>query len=212
MFPPTPRLASPGIGLALHNQQPFVSGCVAFAHNGTIGNEDGNIVQRPAPYREALGLVHSTTMSDSRIYADLFFLRLEEIQQRRQSWRRPPSVDEVLQAQAQAISQLRRDYPDASYNTVIETGDYTFAAQAHADKPKHSEGLRRIYEEAGWSHRIDSYCEMGYATISHADGSATSVASSSGYAGRDHWTSLGNNTLLVMSHRDASVRTLSLDV
>ena len=71
------RLASPGIGLLLENQQPFSSGGVAFAHNGTIGEDDINIVQRPAAYRNSLGLVHSTTMSDSRIYADLFFLHLD---------------------------------------------------------------------------------------------------------------------------------------
>ena len=116
----------------------------------------------------------------------------------------------MRQALALTIAQLRRDYPDASYNNVIETADFTFATQAHADKPKYSAGLRRIYEEAGWSRRIDSYYELGYMTIPHADGSVTSVASSSGFAASDHWNKLGNDTLLVISHRDASVQELSL--
>jgi gamma-glutamyl hercynylcysteine S-oxide hydrolase len=204
------RLASPGIGFLLDNQQPFASNGVAFAHNGTISNDDGNIVERPATYRESLGLIHSTTTSDSRIYADLFLLRLEELRQRRQPRESNQGADEVRQALAQTIAELRRDYPDASFNSVIETADFTFAIRAHADKPKVSPGLRRRYEEAGWSCRIDSYCELGYTTISHADGSVTSVASSSGYTANDHWTKLGNNTLLVISHRDASVQTLAL--
>jgi predicted glutamine amidotransferase len=204
------RWASPGISLALDNQQPFAAAGVAFAHNGTIGDDRGNIVQRPAPYRESLGLVHSTTMSDSRIYADLFFLHLDDLAGRRQSPGRNPGVEEVRRALALTIALLRGDCPNASFNNVIWTADFTFATQAHADEPKFSAGLRRGYEEAGWAQRIDSYYELTYATISHADGSATSVASSSGYEASDHWTKLGNNTLLVISHRDASVRTLAL--
>jgi predicted glutamine amidotransferase len=205
------RWASPGIGLSLDNQQPFVAGGVAFAHNGTIANTEGNIVQKPAPYRESLGLVHSTTMSDSRIYADLFLLRLGELPLRRSAAASPPGVDEIRKALELTIAQLRRDYPDASFNNVIETAEFTFATRAHADKPTYSDGLLRGYEKAGWSNRIESYYELGYTTISYTDGSATSVASSSGYQASDRWTRLENNTILVLSHRDSSVRTLSLN-
>jgi gamma-glutamyl hercynylcysteine S-oxide hydrolase len=205
------RWASPGIGLSLDNQQPFATNGVAFAHNGTIGNEDGNIVQRPAPYRGSLGLVSSTTMSDSRIYADLFFLRLDELQLLRQTRGLPPSVDEVRQALAISIGQLREDYPDASFNNVIETADFTFATQAHAVQPKASPGLRRGYEKAGWAHRIDSYYELVYTSLTLGDGSVTSAVSSSGYPASDSWTRPGNNALLVLSHRDASIQTLPLN-
>lgn len=202
------RWASPGIGLSLDNQQPFASDGLAFAHNGTIGNEEGNIVQRKAPYRESLGLAGSTTQSDSRIYADLFFLRLAEL--RRQSGSPEPGVEEVRKALAQTIALLRRDYPEASYNNLIQTPGFTVATEAHADRPKTSEGLRRRYAEAGWSHWTDSYFELGYTTLTHPDGSVTSAAASSGFPSRDRWTALGNNSLLVLSHRDASVRTLPL--
>lgn len=204
------RLASPGIGLHLDNQQPFVSNGVAFAHNGTIGNEAGNIVQRPASYRESLGLADSRTMSDSRIYADLFFLRLTQVQQSSHSSGRPPSDEEVREALATTITRLREDYPDASFNALIETADFTFAARAHADEPACSEGLRRIYAAAGWTDRIDDYYELAYRTFSHADGSATAVVSSSGYPASDPWDKLANNTLFAISHRDATAQTLSL--
>jgi len=205
------RWASPGIGLQLDNQQPFTAGGVTFAHNGTISNDDGNLVHRPAAYRESLGLFQSTTMSDSRIYADLFLLRLEEQRRYSTSEGRPPSVDDVKQALVKTLAQLRMDYPDASFNNMIETSDFTFATRAHANQPKYSDGLRRGYEAAGWAHRIDDYYELGYTSISHADGSVTSVASSSGYPASDHWTKLPNNTIFVLSHRDASIQTLSLE-
>jgi len=204
------RLASPGIDLLLDNQQPFVCKGVAFAHNGTIGNEGGNIVQRPTSYRESLGLTHSTTMSDSRIYADLFFLRLAELQQKRHTGDRPPGADEVREALAGTIARLREDYPDASFNAVIESANFTFAARAHADDPVCSEGLRRIYAEAGWTDRIGSYYELAYKTFSHPDGSTTAVISSSGYSASDPWAKLPNNSLYAISHRDAAAETLSL--
>ena len=205
------RWASPGIAVVLDNQQPFVTGGLAFAHNGTIGNSQGNIVQRPVSYRESLSLVSSTTMSDSRIYADLFFLRLQELKERQQTPGTPPSPVEVREALALTIARLRQDYPEAGYNNVIETAEFTFATRAHADKPNHGPGLLRGYEAAGWSHRIESYYELAYTTIPHADGSVTSVATSSGYPASDPWTKLGNNRLLVLSHRDAAIQTLSLE-
>lgn len=204
------RWASPGIGLDLDNQQPFVSKGVAFAHNGTIGNDRGNIVLMPTSYRESLGLAHSTTMSDSKIYADLFFLKLAESVRNRRSQDRPPEADEVREALASTIARLREDYPDASYNNVIETADYSFATRAHAQKPTYSQGLRRRYEEVGWATRIDDYFELAYTTFSHGDGSATSVVSSSGYSASDPWAKLPNNSLLAISHRDASVQILPL--
>lgn len=204
------RWASPGIGLLLDNQQPFVFKGVAFAHNGTIGNAEGNVVQRPASYRESLGLAHSTTMSDSRIYADLFFLRLAELQRSRHTGDGPAGADEVHEALAATIARLREDYPDASFNAVIETANFTFAARAHADNPVPSAILRRRYEEVGWTDRLDDYYELAYRTFSHTDGSATAVVSSSGYSASDPWAKLTNNTLLAISHRDATARTLSL--
>jgi gamma-glutamyl hercynylcysteine S-oxide hydrolase len=205
------RWASPDIGLSVDNQQPFTFNSLAFAHNGTIGDDDGNIVNRPAPYRASLGLAHSTTMSDSRIYAELFCLRLGEVRSQGRSLENQPSVAEVRQALSLAIAQLRRDYPEASYNNVIQTADFTYATRAHADRPTYNAGLRRRYEEAGWAHRIDSYYEIMHATLSHADGSVSSVASSSGYQASDAWAKLGNNKLLAISHRDASVQMLPLD-
>ncbi|HTX74072.1 MAG TPA: hypothetical protein VMC79_14680 [Rectinemataceae bacterium] len=204
------RWASPGIGLLLDNQQPFVSNGVAFAHNGTIGNDGANIVHRPSSYRESLGLGHSTTMSDSRLYADLFFLRLADVQHSGQTRGSPPRAEDVRRALASTIAQLRQDYPDASFNTVIETADFTFAARAHAEEPTCSERLRRRYEEVGWAHRIGDYHELAYKTFSAADGSTTSVVSSSGYSESDPWPKLANNTLLAISHLDAKARAYPL--
>lgn len=205
------RLASPGILRVLDNQQPFASDGVAFAHNGTIADKGDNIVHRPGSYRESLGLAHSTTMSDSRIYADLFFAKLIETREKGQTGGRRPTAEEVRQALAATLALLRRDYPEASFNAMIETADFTFAARAHANSPVCSEGLRRVYESAGWSHRIDEYYKLLYKIFAHPDGSATSVVSSSGYAASDEWDELANNTLLAMSHADATVRLMSLE-
>jgi predicted glutamine amidotransferase len=204
------RWASPGISLSLDNQQPFTSNGLAFAHNGTIGNESGNIVDRPISYRDSIGLPHSRTMSDSKIYAELFFHALEEVQRIRGTEGLSPDADDVCHALARAIALLRRDYPESSFNNVILTRDFTFATRAHADQPVYSDILRRRYEAVGWADRIDTYFEIAYASFKNADGSITSVASSSGYPASDPWTKLANNAVLAISRRDGSVREYSL--
>lgn len=201
------RWASPGIALALENQHPFAVDGLVFAHNGTIANAEGNIVRRPASYRQSLGLTTSTTQSDSRLYAELFALRLRELHPNREG---APTPGEVCQALSATLAQLRRDYPEAGFNNLIETPDFTFATRAHGDNPVHSAGLRRGYEQAGWTHRLDSYYDLMYTTLTHDDGAVTSVVSSSGYPGSDPWSVVKNNTLLVLSHRDASVSVLPL--
>jgi gamma-glutamyl hercynylcysteine S-oxide hydrolase len=204
------RLASPGIDLDLDNQQPFVSRGLAFAHNGTISNAEGNIVQRPSSYRESLGLVRSTTMSDSRIYADLFLKRLGEILDTPPGRNYVGGQEDLVAALSEAIRTLRQDYPDASYNSVIQTQDFTAIARSHTAVPVYSQGLRRIYEKAGWADRIESYYVIRYATFSSPDGSTTSVASSSGYPASDDWHELENDSVLLISHNDASLRVLAL--
>jgi predicted glutamine amidotransferase len=203
------RLASPGIGLVLDNQQPFMSGGIAFGHNGTIGNADGNIVDAPQSYREALGLARSTTRSDSKLYGELFVHRLGR--ERRAEAASSPNPEELGRALSETIRLLRRDYPDSSYNNVIQTPDYTAITRAHADAPVCGRGLRRIYEAAGWPDRIDSYFTILYTSIAHPDGSVSGVASSSGYRASDGWTELENNTVLLFSHKDASPRLMRLD-
>ncbi len=203
------RLASPGIALVLDNQQPFMSGGLAFAHNGTIGNADGNIVDRPHSYRETLGLARSTTRSDSKLYGELFAHRLGL--ERRTEGAFSPTPEELGLALSETIRLLRRDYPDSSYNNVIQTSDYTAITRAHAGAPVYGQGLRRIYEAAGWSDRIDSYFTIVYTSVAHADGTVFGVASSSGYPASDGWTELQNNTMLVFSHKDASPRLIPLD-
>lgn len=204
------RWASPGIGLSLDNQQPFVSRGLAFAHNGTIGNAEGNIVDRPAGYRKGLGLERSTTRSDSRIYAELFFLKLAEVLGDRGDAEPRPDADQVREALVRSLSLLRRDYPEAGFNALIQSPDFTFAARAHAKDPVCSETLRRRYEEVGWARRIPSYYELAYTSFEGPEGSRTSVVSSSGYAASDPWPKLPNNSLLAISHVDASTRILDL--
>jgi glutamine amidotransferase len=201
------RLASPGIDLSLDNQQPFTAGGLAFAHNGSISNADGNIVHRPDAYRADLGLVHSTTQSDSKLYAEIFFQHLARLRSR-EAPDGAPTVDQVHAALSSTLVLLRKDYPDASYNNLIETSGFTFATQAHADQPQASEGLRRYYEEAGWADQIACYPELRHTTLAH--GGVTSVVSSSGFAASDGWTKVANNTLVVLSHRDGSLRLVPL--
>lgn len=203
------RWASPGIGLSLDNQQPFSASGIAFAHNGTIHNEEGNIVQRPQSYRSLLGLENSTTMSDSRIYADLFFLQLAALR-RDKAESSALTVEEIQHALAATIKLLRQDYPEASFNCLIETQDYTFAAELHAENPVCSEGLRSRYLELGWASRIDTYLDLVYSSITVADGSTATVVSSSGYAASDSWNRLGNNRLIALSRLDASMQIYSL--
>ncbi len=192
------RLASPGIALNLDNQQPFAFSGIAFAHNGTIGDDAGNIVNRPAPYRESLGISRSSTMSDSRLFADLFYSRLIA---------RVPggdvavaSAEDARTAVAETIGLLRNDYPDASYNCIVQTARFTVVTRAHAEAPKFSDALRKLYADAGWADRLPSYFTILYATVTHDDGSKTSVASSSGYAASDSWTELRNGHSLILPH------------
>ena len=147
------RWASPGISLSLDNQQPFTANGLAFAHNGTICNAAGNIVDRPTSFRASLGLPHSQTMSDSRIYAELFFLTLSELQRERGPSEAAPDPEEVRLALSRTIDILRRDYPEASYNNLILTPDFTFATRAHSGQPCCSDILRRRYETQGWADR-----------------------------------------------------------
>jgi predicted glutamine amidotransferase len=195
------RWASPGIAVSLDNQQPFASNGVAFAHNGTIANDEGNIVHRSAAYRASLGLPPSAVMSDSRLYADLFFLHLRE-----------PSADGVLRALRLAVGALREDYPRASFNAVVETVQATFAVQAHETPPNPGAGVRRVYEKVGWAGCIASYYDLRYTTLTHEDGSKSAVASSSGYGSNDAWTLLGNDTVLVLPHGGAGVYTVPLKI
>lgn len=204
------RLASPGIDLNLDNQQPFVSRGIAFAHNGTISNAGANIVQRSASYRESLGLFQSTTMSDSRLYADLFLKHLGENADLPPGGNYVPGEADFVGSLSATIRLLRRDFPDASYNCVIQTQEFTAIARAHTAKPVYSEGLRRIYEKAHWADRIESYYVIRYATFTSPDGSTTSVASSSGYPASDGWSELENDRVLLMSNRDASLQVVPL--
>jgi len=200
------RWASPGIALSLDNQQPFTSGALAFGHNGTIGNEAGNIVGRPPEYRRSLGLENSVTRSDSQLYAQVFFHHLA--QTGFDETGPGPSVDQVHRALTATLAALRQDYPDASFNNVILTPDFTFATRAHAEVPRHGELLRRGYEKAGWSHRLADYYELRYTTL-RGEG-VTSVVSSSGYEAADGWTLVENNTLVALSHRSGEVEILNL--
>lgn len=202
------RLASPGIGLVFENQQPFMLRDVAFGHNGTIGNADGNVVDRPQAYREALGLERSTTRSDSRLYGELFAQSLDRQGPRNATAPRTPEA--LASALSSTIRLLRRDYPDASYNSVIQTDDYTIVTRAHAEVPICSPGLRRIYEAAGWGNRIGDYYDIRYERFTRADGTASCVASSSGYPASDAWDLLPNNHMLFIAHRAASLRIVPL--
>ncbi len=202
------RLASPGIDLNLDNQQPFAERGIAFGHNGTISNGDGNIVGRPRSYRESLGLVGSATMSDSRLYADLFLKQLGQSSSAPSGGDYDPAPAELVGALSAAIRLLRRDYPDASYNAVIQTPSLTAIVRAHTAAPVYSEGLRRIYEKAGWADRIANYYAILYASFTAPDGSTTSVASSSGYPASDAWNELENDRVLLMSNRDASLQVM----
>ncbi len=204
------RLASPGIDLVLDNQQPFYCGPFAFAHNGTISNEEGNIVLRPASYREDLGLHRSTTMSDSRLYADLLVSQLAARTDSQNGQRVVLGHAEFVQALSATLRLLRRDFPEASYNCLVQTEAFTAIIRAHAAEPVYSEGLRRIYEKEGWAQRLESYYVVRYASFPCSDGSISSVASSSGYSPSDSWRVLENNTILFISHHDASLRLLPL--
>lgn len=201
------RWASPGLGFGLDFQQPFVAGRLAFAHNGTIGRAGENIVDRPSAYRSGLGLPASVTRSDSALYFEVFADRLSRL---RGAAGGDPSADELVGALSSAVARLRQDFPDASYNALIESPGWTLAVRAHADAPTYSPGLRRGYEAAGWSHRIESYYELGWRSRLEADGSRTTVVSSSGYAATDGWERLPNHSALAVPHDGGEPRILGL--
>jgi len=202
------RWASPGLGLTLDFQQPFTGAGLAFAHNGTIANAEGNLAHRSAADLETLGLPGTSpeARSDSRLYADLFRVHLGRLG----VGPRTPSPAEVVAALTQTVAQLRRPYPEASFNVLVQTADHSFALEAHAAEPQASETLHRRYREAGWADQIASYYELRHTALRHSDGSVTRVAASSGWATTEAWDRLGNNRILVMSHRDGGAETVEL--
>jgi len=204
------RWASPGIALVLDNQQPFMERGIAFAHNGTIENAGGNAVNRPEPWRDSLGLAGSFTMSDSKLYAELFMKRLAEAARAAGKMEASPPAERLVRALSETLDLLRADYPDSSYNNVIQTPDLTLVTRAHAANPRLSDGARRRYEEAGWAGRIDNYFEIKYAELPGPHGSVTLAASSSGYASTDSWKVLENDHALVFSHATGEARVYSL--
>jgi len=212
------RLASPGIDLALDKQHPFLLGDLAFAHNGTLGRQDGNIVDRPLEYRHRLGLAHSTTASDSRLFGELLALELAKVQgSAQQAGNSKPGLaakedeeaDKLCTALRNTLEILRQDYPDSSYNCLVQGRYCTLAAQVHGSPVHFSEALQNIYLKAGWKDYLPSYYDLYYKTEC-LEGCTRTFVSSSGYADLEGWTRLENKHVLVLNHQDGSARVLAL--
>ncbi|NMN01575.1 class II glutamine amidotransferase [Bifidobacterium panos] len=185
------RLASSGLPLIMENQQPFFANGLSFIHNGDISDSHGrNIVEnKQYPFN------HSTFLStggrsDSAIF---FSIILEYV----------AFGYELDEAVAQAVRELRRAYPKASYNCMIQSQDQFIALNA-AGRERTSSRIVEIYEEYGEGAKAADYRVMRYRALVNEQGAAAGVVvASSGFdqPEADGWRELGNNQMVVASNR-----------
>ena len=185
------RLASSGLPLIMENQQPFFANGLSFIHNGDISDSHGrNIVDN-----KQYPVNHSTFLStggrsDSAIF---FSIILEYV----------AFGYELDEAVAQAVRELRRAYPKASYNCMIQSQDQFIALNA-AGRERTSSRIVEIYEEYGEGAKAADYRVMRYRALADEQGAAAGVVvASSGFyqPEADGWRELGNNQMVVASNR-----------
>ncbi|KAB7789659.1 class II glutamine amidotransferase [Bifidobacterium leontopitheci] len=185
------RLASSNLPLILENQQPFFANGLSFIHNGDISDERGvNIVLNRAYPVNQSAFLSTGGRSDSAIF---FSIILEYISF-------GFALDEAV---AQAVRQLRQEYPKSSYNCMIQSQDQLVVLCA-AGREKTSPRIVEIYDEYGKGEKAHDYRVLRYRDVLDRDGKpAGVVAGSSGFPQdeADGWKVLENNQMIVASNR-----------
>ncbi|MCH4160392.1 MAG: class II glutamine amidotransferase [Bifidobacterium sp.] len=185
------RLASSNLPLILENQQPFFANGLSFIHNGDISDEQGrNIVDnRDFDIDEDL-LLETGGKSDSAIF---FSVVLQHVGQGLT----------LAQSVAQAVADLRKEYPKSSYNCMVQSQDemVCLRASGRTDVPAR---IGDIYARYGQADYVADYRVIRYKEIQHADRSASGVViASSGFeqSAEDGWKELHNDQMLVASNQ-----------
>jgi predicted glutamine amidotransferase len=205
------RLATPGIPLNIENQQPFSCDGMTFMHNGSIENDEGNILDdydalaglgKPETARKAaenLPVTHEEFertggRSDSAIYFATIIKNYEK-------------DGNLVAAVSRTIATLREKYPDSSYNSVLQTDDALVFTHAVGEGPV-SEELGKIYTDNDFAEHIADYRDIKYRELD--DGGV--VVASTGFEQPDDegWKDLENNTLIAVDTRTGKYRVVAL--
>lgn len=189
------RLATPNIPLLVENQQPFSCDNITFSHNGSIENDDGNILnsgKMPVTYAE---FERTGGRSDSAVFFALILKKYKE-------------SGSLVHAVSEAIAQLRQDYPESSYNCVLQTEDALVFVHAVHNGPL-SEMLGKVYTEHGFANHIADYRDVKYREM--PDGCGVVVASTGFDQPEDEgWRELENNHLIAVDTKTCGYQVVAL--
>lgn len=175
------RLASSNLPLIPENQQPFTADGISFAHNGDISTEDGvNLVHNDDVIVSDYEVAKTGGKSDSAI----FFAHILHY------------VDKgyaVDKAAERAVSTLREQYKDSSYNCLIQTQDKLVCVNATGHDYL-SQRVADVYEKYGQREKAQDYRVIRYKDIPGGV-----VAASSGFdqKSEDGWKELPQNHILI---------------
>jgi predicted glutamine amidotransferase len=109
----------------------------------------------------------------------------------------------LAQSVAQAVADLRKEYPKSSYNCMVQSQDemVCLRASGRTDVPAR---IGDIYARYGQADYVADYRVIRYKEIQHADRSASGVViASSGFeqSAEDGWKELHNDQMLVASNQ-----------
>lgn len=191
------RLASSNLPLIPANQQPFTAHGISFAHNGDISSDDGiNVVNNPHVRVSQAEIARSGGESDSAIY----FAHILHF------------VDKALSLEKsveQAIATLREQYPDSSYNCLVQSDNQLICVNATGyDRLAHR--VAQVYDSYGMLEKAADYRVIRYKKLENSG----VVVASSGFHQRkeDGWTQLPNNHILVADQATGEFEIRPLDV
>ena len=175
------RWATPGLPVELNNSHPFRHDGYAMAHNGAIYPQDRLDELLPEPWASKL-----TGTTDS----ERFFLHVVMCIE--------SNGGDVVQALAQTVARIERDFRASSLNAVILTPDRLAAVSSYdPDSIPRSEILALGY--GGPPEDLDGYFDLNY----RRSGNAVVVASS-GWS-QDDWNVLPNGHVLLVDRHTLEV-------
>ena len=178
------RWATSGLAVEPHNSHPFVADGIAMAHNGSVKPMAPLDAMLDAEFTASL---QGTTDSE-RIFALI-----------RQYRRRTSSLVEAVR---DAISELRRVYPDASLNSLIHGEDQLIVVHAHARSRLLAEDIDEISATDLPAEHLEDYFALRLARP-RAD---LVLVGSTGF-GDPSWERLPPEAVIAISMRDLSLTT-----
>ncbi|GLP81304.1 class II glutamine amidotransferase [Mycobacterium antarcticum] len=178
------RWATSGLAVEPRNSHPFVADGLAMAHNGSV--------KPPAPLDALLDPEHAASLRGTTDSERIFAL----IRQYR------TRTSTLAEAVRDAISALRRIYPDASLNALILGEDQLIVVHAHA----HSRLLAEDIAEISATDLPVEHLEDYFALRLARPRDDLVVVGSTGF-GDPSWEQLPSETVVAISLRDLSLTT-----